>query len=98
MHQRGIFTHPKLNYGEVLRAGPPAIADKLFWWWWQMVMDYTSLGLTHISDLLPALGGIALEMTGLRHGRYLAGLWEDSLFGDMCWSTWAYYAYNIRSE
>lgn len=58
--------------------------DELFWRWPQVVIDYTSLGLTRISDLLPALGGIALEMADFRRGQYLAGLWEDSLVGDMC--------------
>lgn len=96
-HQQGIYTHPKLTHSGALLDASPTTAVNLFWRWRQMVMEYTSLDLTRVSDLLPALGGIALDMGRFRHVRYLAGLWEDSLVGDMCWSTWAYYAHNIAA-
>ena len=60
-----------------------------------MIMEYRSLNLTRVSDLLPALSGIVNEMQPFRKGRYLAGLWEDTLVSDLCWSTWDYFAISI---
>jgi hypothetical protein len=53
--------------------------------WRQMVRDYATLDLTYESDRLPALSGAAKQMQPHRNGRYLAGLWEDSLVEDLMW-------------
>ena len=92
-HERGILSHPKMDHGEVVRSGQNV--ENLAWRWRQMVMEYTSLKLTLVTDLLPALAGIVEEMQAFRDWKYLVGLWEDTLVSDLCWSTWDYYAHNI---
>jgi hypothetical protein len=54
--------------------------------WWQNVVEaYTDLHLTFESDIFPALQGIAQIVQQQRDCAYYAGLWEDSLVGDMLW-------------
>ena len=60
--------------------------------WHSFVRAYSRLSLTFPSDRLPALSGLAKAMRERREqnkiptGRYLAGLWEGTLFNDMAWS------------
>lgn len=54
--------------------------------WRDMVTQYSRLRLTFGSDRLPALAGLAKQMMRVRGGKYLAGMWEDSLFEDLCWT------------
>ena len=53
--------------------------------WRDMVTQYSRLQLTFGSYRLLALAGLAKQMMRVRGGKYLAGLWEDSLFEDLCW-------------
>jgi hypothetical protein len=53
--------------------------------WHEIVQGYTALKLTHRSDRQPAILGLAREMARKRRGRYLEGLWEDSLITDLAW-------------
>ncbi|KAK3934081.1 heterokaryon incompatibility protein-domain-containing protein [Diplogelasinospora grovesii] len=55
--------------------------------WRRLVREYVELDLTYASDRLPALSGMAkhVQQTSGRTGRYLAGLWEDSLLEDLMW-------------
>ncbi|KAI8674177.1 HET domain-containing protein [Fusarium keratoplasticum] len=55
--------------------------------WYQNLRSITSLDLTYIQDRLPVMAGIASQLSKGRKGRYLAGLWEDSLVSDLCWQT-----------
>ncbi|KAK8023296.1 HET-domain-containing protein [Apiospora marii] len=56
--------------------------------WNELVGEYSALQLTYTSDKIPALAGIA-RYYGTRHrssfGRYVAGLWENSLPQDLLW-------------
>ncbi|KAF2803123.1 HET-domain-containing protein [Mytilinidion resinicola] len=52
-----------------------------------VVSDYGRLRLTKECDRLPALAGIARDFRGYSRGRYLAGLWEDTLWTDLQWET-----------
>ncbi|KAG4437371.1 hypothetical protein IFR05_007135 [Cadophora sp. M221] len=60
---------------------------------WQCIAtDYSSRSLTHPTDKLPAIAGLArkfLEFHGGVGGRYLAGLWENSLRDDLLWGHWS---------
>jgi hypothetical protein len=58
--------------------------------WYQMVDDYTDRKLTRLSDRLPALSGIAARVSEKTGSDYIAGLWKDSLFFDLQWSTVTY--------
>ena len=53
--------------------------------WREMITEFTGLGITKPSDRLPALSGLAKQMKRHRATRYLAGLWEDTVFHDMLW-------------
>lgn len=55
--------------------------------WHTTVKAYTKLDLTFNSDKLAAIGGLARRQLPLRNGRYLAGVWEDSLLEDLCWTS-----------
>jgi len=59
--------------------------------WHEIVAQYTALKLTYRSDRQPALQGLATQMANTRRGRYLAGLWEDSLITDLAWRRVASY-------
>lgn len=47
--------------------------------WRRLVREYSERHLTHPSDRLPALSGIAARFQTALHTRYLAGLWENDL-------------------
>ncbi|XXH03768.1 hypothetical protein Hte_010174 [Hypoxylon texense] len=59
--------------------------------WHSWVRAYSRLNLTYVSDRLPAISGVAhqvkerREVNGMPTGRYLAGLWEETLLDDMSW-------------
>ncbi|KAK4448868.1 heterokaryon incompatibility protein-domain-containing protein [Podospora aff. communis PSN243] len=56
--------------------------------WIHILGNYTSRNLTNGRDKLPAMAGLVRRydrLTGFKGGRYLAGLWEASLLGDLLW-------------
>lgn len=75
---------PKQSYLNDLIAGEPSESD-LASIWHALVTEYSRLMLTYSSDRLAALAGLASKMQRVRKGRYLAGLWEDSIILDLCW-------------
>ncbi|PMD31506.1 HET-domain-containing protein [Hyaloscypha variabilis F] len=68
----------------------PEIVDMNVSQWHDIVTEYTSLSMTLISDRLPAILGLAQEIQSHRDGRYIAGLWEDSLISDLAWAVSQY--------
>lgn len=53
--------------------------------WRIIVIQYSGLQLTYVSDKLAALAGIAAEIHRGSGQEYVAGLWRDTLLLDMCW-------------
>jgi hypothetical protein len=54
--------------------------------WREIVQGYSGLGLTFLSDRLPAIHGAAVQMIPLREqNRYLAGPWKNTLLHGMAW-------------
>jgi len=53
--------------------------------WRGIVEDYTKRKLTFSSDKLPAIAGIAREMSRLTGMEYLAGLWKENMLHDLMW-------------
>lgn len=53
--------------------------------WHRVVGVYSECALSFEKDRLPALAGLAEQAQRFRRGRYLAGLWEDSLLRDLYW-------------
>ncbi|KAJ4291721.1 hypothetical protein N0V90_009616 [Kalmusia sp. IMI 367209] len=59
------------------------------WMWRDFVKVFTRRNLTHQTDRLPALTGIATAMSKRISGRYFAGLWEGQLEKNLLWiSNW----------
>ena len=70
----------------LLQREPPAVHAQ----WRQLVQAYSCLKLSFPSDELPALSGLAKQMTWKRPGAcYMAGLWSDSLEMDLLWTRWS---------
>ncbi|KAJ4347910.1 uncharacterized protein N0V89_009282 [Didymosphaeria variabile] len=46
----------------------------------------TSRRLTKSADKLPAMSGLAAKFEQILGDKYLAGLWEDTLFADLLWT------------
>lgn len=56
--------------------------------WERIVTEYSSLELSKPTDKLPAVSGVAKQFAKPKSlGRYLAGLWENTLHLDMLWFT-----------
>jgi hypothetical protein len=53
--------------------------------WADLVQTYSTLELTHESDRLPALDGIADVSKKVLPGRYLSGIWEANLSQGLLW-------------
>ncbi|KAF2829540.1 HET-domain-containing protein [Ophiobolus disseminans] len=53
--------------------------------WYEAVASYTDRELTHASDKLPALAGLAQSMRSLKGCTYLQGLWEEDLEYGLLW-------------
>lgn len=86
----------KLPLTEHARAG--FTRPKLISTWHGIISEYTHASLTHITDKLAAVEGIAQYMRSLRNSEYLAGLWADSVAFDLLWISQAYnYGHPKRS-
>lgn len=66
------------------RPDPRMRAQQVATWHW-LVEEYTKLELTKDSDRHIAILGLAEELRPQR-GKYLAGLWEDSIAQDLAWT------------
>jgi hypothetical protein len=54
-------------------------------YWRQIVQAYSKGHLTFSQDKLPAIEGIAMEMSTPQLGRYIAGLWEGDILHMLLW-------------
>jgi hypothetical protein len=72
----------EINYVTSIKPNDGAISR-----WRYIVSDYTSMNLTEQRDRLPAIAGVASQFEKVLGGRYLAGLWETALPGDLLWRT-----------
>lgn len=52
--------------------------------WNQIVAEYSGLALSYQKDKFPAIGGVARAFKG-GNGKYIAGLWEDDIYNNLCW-------------
>ena len=73
----------KREYSKALNQEEPGRIQEL---WHEMVERYSLLSLSFGADKLPALAGLARQISRKRPGsRYLAGLWSDSVVADLLW-------------
>jgi hypothetical protein len=52
--------------------------------WQEIVLIYSDMSLTLSKDIFPALQGFAKKMPA-KMGKYLAGLWQETLIPDLAW-------------
>ena len=58
---------------------------KRFEYWRDLVTTYSRLNLTHITDRLPALSGLASDFHSVTGAQYLAGVWHKDLPRTLTW-------------
>jgi hypothetical protein len=80
----GVPSPPKVKYSGVL-ADSSASHHSSVSLWQSIVQDYSRQKLTVETDIFPALSGLAKQVQKCRTGKYIAGLWEDSLLEDLGW-------------
>jgi len=49
------------------------------------VSEYTERKLAFVTDKLPAISGVAARLQQATKGRYLAGIWEETMPANLCW-------------
>jgi len=86
MRQLGInFGSLKTEHARMsaVRSTPETPVHHL---WATVVVQYSRMDLTKDADKLPAIAGIAQQVSRSRpHAKYLAGLWSDSLSREIIW-------------
>jgi hypothetical protein len=60
-------------------------SNQLLQSWYKLINEYTQRELGLRSDRLPAIGGIAAEISRVTGIPYLAGLWQTNLLHDLTW-------------
>jgi hypothetical protein len=55
--------------------------------WHQIVNQFVLRNISHLSDRLPAISGMAKKFEEVSKSKYLAGIWQDNLAFDMLWSS-----------
>ena len=59
--------------------------SKIYELWHHLVSEYTLRHLSHPSDKLPAISGIAHKFYAVTKSPYLTGMWTDNLAQDLLW-------------
>ena len=81
----GSHSHLTLHFQGVLRT-PGGLAFTYYDQWREIVKHYTLRSLTHESDVLPALSGLAEEFRHITGGdAYVAGMWRGDLIRSLNW-------------
>ncbi|OAL46641.1 HET-domain-containing protein [Pyrenochaeta sp. DS3sAY3a] len=76
----------KANHRNTLHSEEDEVLEN---YWNSIVFAYSGLKLTFEKDKLPALSGVAQQMSSRRPGdTYIAGLWKNSILADLRWSRW----------
>ncbi|KAI1457407.1 heterokaryon incompatibility protein-domain-containing protein [Annulohypoxylon moriforme] len=84
------YAYPKLTMAKIRTKStahlPKSLYDSFAHKSWRaIVTKYTSCYLTHESDKLAAISGIAKIFREFNGDRYLAGLWRDKLYLHLLW-------------
>jgi hypothetical protein len=73
------------DLGEDRVIGPCHQHPKPMRLWYQIVHDYKALSLSHGSDMLPGLSGIAKVFQERIGDEYVAGMWRRTLLSNLLW-------------
>jgi hypothetical protein len=77
--QAGTYSH--LCNRELSNLRPDKVLDT----WQVLVAQFSARVLTHATDCLPALSGLAQKFHSQMGWKYVAGLWEEHLAVGLCW-------------
>lgn len=66
--------------------------------WSSLVSGYSSRKLTHVTDKLPAMAGLAELFGKTIQADYLAGVWSDRLIDDIAWSNFKHDKPQLRDQ
>jgi hypothetical protein len=76
----------KKGYSDTLQRSLQLDDYALVSWWRTALSSYTRMNLTYPSDRLPAIAGVARQISRyMSSPRYLAGLWDAHLVSDLLW-------------
>ncbi|KAH8891209.1 hypothetical protein GQ53DRAFT_823841 [Thozetella sp. PMI_491] len=91
----GFFLEPKSGPSErrllrTLAREPTGSADlfttvQIHKRWYEVLNQYSKSELAVASDRLPAIGGIAAEISRVTGATYQAGLWSNNMLRDLMW-------------
>ncbi|KAK4466839.1 heterokaryon incompatibility protein 6 [Cladorrhinum samala] len=81
------FTDAMIHASSNLKSLDVFRVSQLLHTWRGLIEDYTRRKLSVKTDKLPAIAGVAREMSRITGMRYAAGLWEENLLQDLMWYT-----------
>ncbi|KAM0344809.1 hypothetical protein ACHAPU_007187 [Fusarium lateritium] len=79
-----------IRQGHFFRLYVKDSSNKLHTVWLSLLEEYHQLALSHESDRLPALSGLASLWCSRGAGTYLAGLWQDNILNSIMWTSPCY--------
>lgn len=59
--------------------------DDIFNLWYKLLWDYGERRLTHVTDKLPAMSGLAKMFSTSLGTQYVAGIWSDTFIAGLAW-------------
>ncbi|KAF2734550.1 HET-domain-containing protein, partial [Polyplosphaeria fusca] len=85
MAPRGTFS---LNLKPTQSQSPFCSSRQTDWHqtWQDFVEEYTKRNLSHQTDRLPAIAGLAKAIHSQIHGKYLAGMWDIDIEKHLLWA------------
>lgn len=90
--------HDDQHHGVLLRGlGKAERPENIYDVWWKVLNEFTARNITHESDRLPALSGLAKFFQSHKAGEYLAGFWKEDILLSLLWSR-AYHVVFKRLE
>ncbi|KAJ8132042.1 hypothetical protein O1611_g1579 [Lasiodiplodia mahajangana] len=82
--QVGIVSSWRTKLGKLARPPPEDLGGRIKWWY-DVVSLYMPRELSRKNDKLPALSGLAQIYRNETKYTYMAGLWEETLYHELCW-------------
>ncbi|KAH3909373.1 hypothetical protein HBI56_185780 [Parastagonospora nodorum] len=83
--ENGIVDRVRIHDDEYVVVGPNSGHPTPLDLWYKIVSDFTSLSLTKISDVFPALSGIAKVFAEKIGDEYVAGMWKGRIVSNLLW-------------
>lgn len=72
--------------------------DPMYRRWYWLLTEFSRRSITHKTDKLPAISGLARVIKHAAGGRYLAGLFENDLDRGLLWSVEATFDWNLETD